>query len=316
MCTSTYENKTTNDNKTPNESKRRRNKKCENEKHQKEDDSNGGKKPNKCISQTVDDETIAISTTKIKIYIRRIYEDSPDEVLATKIMIYKTINCKGYFIENIEENENPGLITATIRAMKVASDAVKNNIEATGIDIQQIIDETIFINAEGKAEFLSQFNDRKNTLQLEDAKYIKQYTWSERNYRRELEEINKWESYEVAQFSIPTKIASNGIIDTYEKYYIMCKKMLHLPTKVNYSIIENTEEINTITILIKGSQKSTFINDLITNNIPFRIMEDVELTNNIIDEYIYAILNSKAIQRTFNAPPIPKHHEEIYIEFC
>ena len=75
-----------------------------------------------------------------------------------------------------------------------------------------------YMSLDEKSEYMLNFKDRRNTLKIEGAEFVKVYTWSEGNYKKEIDSINEWNTNEITEIAIPIKIVANAIPETIEEH--------------------------------------------------------------------------------------------------
>ena len=89
----------------------------------------------------------------------------------------------------------------------------------------------------------------------------------------------------MSEIAIPIKLIGYNSPETMEEFYTIFRSLQQLPTKVNYTIIENTEDTDNMILLTRTDHREMLINDLIINNIPLKIQNEFELSDDNIEEY-------------------------------
>ena len=82
-----------------------------------------------------EEEKVEIQTKTIMFNILNIYDDSEEEYKSTKTMIYKTYNTKGYFIENITNNETNEKLEIVLHTTPESFETIKQLLVTSGIII-------------------------------------------------------------------------------------------------------------------------------------------------------------------------------------
>ena len=132
--------------------------------------------------------------SKVNIYtmkclIDKAYAEEDEAFTATKTMIYKSIKIHGYFIDNVDNNNEKQLML-TIKTTKEQSETVYKALSDFGIDIIDAEEEVLEVTNQERAEIFDKFKERITLLKNEYSKIIKLYTWTETNKMAELEKIN------------------------------------------------------------------------------------------------------------------------------
>ena len=256
-----------------------------------------------------------VNTTTMKCTINEAYSNEDESYTTTKIMIYKTIKIHGYYIENVEKQDNQ--LKLTIRTTKEQSETVYQTFTEYGITMEEVEESVLELTNKEKSELFDRFKERVVLLKNEYAKIIKLYTWTEANKQAELDKINSLEEREIQTISINTKSITTTLPDNEEKYYLLLSNIRKLPLNVEFTIIENLEDNTTITIHIEKSKYNEFRDSLIMNNIPFKVEDEFTLTEENVYNEIWNRLNNKSIDLTFKGNNIIsiKQQQQLYIHF-
>ena len=157
----------------------------------KKQDGDGNQRRYIYTENTQQHAKIAIHTSKIEFDIIKVYTSYDEEEKLTKIMIYKTYNVKNYYIEGISQHESEEYkLHVTLRTRQEACESITRVLEESGITINNIENETFYLTEEEYTIYNNNYNERNDMMKLEITKYVKFYTWTERNMNQELEKIN------------------------------------------------------------------------------------------------------------------------------
>ena len=184
--------------------------------------------------------------SKVNIYtmkclIDKAYAEEDEAFTATKTMIYKSIKIHGYFIDNVDNNNEKQLML-TIKTTKEQSETVYKALSDFDIDIIDAKEEVLEVTNQERAEIFDKFKERITLLKNEYSKIIKLYTWTETNKMAELEKINSFEDKTIQIINISTESITTTLPDRDDKYYTLLRNIRIILQDVEFTIIEDTED--------------------------------------------------------------------------
>ena len=148
-------------------------------------------------------------------------------------MIYKTYNCKGYYIEEITKNEEIEKLEVTLRTTPESFETIKQILISSGITITNELDASYALTKDERIAYNTNFNERRILLNSQESRNIKYYTWTESNIETETSIIESWENKNMLKIAIPI----TNIPDNEEKYYKIIRNMIQITTNVNYTLV-------------------------------------------------------------------------------
>ena len=258
---------------------------------------------------------IAIRTSRINFDIYKVYTGYDDEEDLTKIMLYKTYSAKGYYIEDITQHENEdNRLHITLRTKQEYSEAIKQLLEDSGIIINNISNEIFYLTEEEFAQYNSNHDERNAMMKLPTAKDVKYYTWTEGNISNELEKINLLENRNIRTIAIPTLAVATTTPSSIEQYNEIIGTIYALPMEIEHYVIEDTTDVETVTISVNEANAYDALMSLAKMNIPCMIKDGYTLNEENVFQEIWHILNNKSISRLHKDTKIQKNdNNNIYI---
>ena len=255
-----------------------------------------------------------ISINTLKCIIDKAYAEEDEAFTATKTMVYKSIKIHGYFIDNIDNNENQ--LELTIRTTKEQSETIYKAFSNFGIAITDVEEEVLEVTNQERAEIFDKFKERITLLKNEYSKIIKLYTWTEANKIVELEKINSFEDKTIQTININTESISTTLPDSEDEYYALLRNIRILLHDAEFTLIEDIEDNTSIKINIEKTKYIDFCNRLLSNNITFKAEEQFIIAEYNIYNVIWYRLNNKSIDLTFKGSnAISVKQQQLFIYF-
>ena len=183
-------------------------------------------------------------------------------------MIYKTFKNHKYYIENIEEYGQQ--LKLTIRTSKEQATTIHQMFTAYGIPIQDIENETFEFTNDEKCKFEERLNEWKLLIKDPIAKCIKQFTWTNNNKNKELEEIKTYDDFEMQKIFINIESMVSTTSYKEEIYYQILRSIRQILSNIKFTIIEDRDIRSSVMIYVR-KKFNEFRDSLISNNIPFTI---------------------------------------------
>ena len=275
-----------------------------------DDQNDDNKTPNK-NEFSRNEERVEINTRIITFNIYSIYDDSEEEYKSTKIMIYKTYNNKGYYIDEINDIGENEKLEITLRTTPESFETIKEALITSGITITSEAEASYTLTRDERIAYFNNFNERRTLLNMQEAKNIKCYTWTDGNIQSEIATIEGWENRNMMKLSLPI----TNTPDNEGKYYQIIRNMMQITTSVNYTLVEDTTDVSQLSLTVNEENTSELMTILITNNIAFKLEEKYEITNDNLEGEIWHRLNNKSIAMTFKASTMAYSTNDMFIKF-
>ena len=238
-----------------------------------------------------------INTSLISFNMKQIYED---DIIAHKMMIYKTINNNNYYVENITPIEDSNSYNIILRTYAEHVNTLSKILQTLGINIINITQDILELSYNERMELENNMKERNSMINDLTYKNIKKYTWSEDNIKNTYNEIVQHNGTIMRCIEIPIYIVSCTSSNNESEMNIAYRRMLELPIDIKYFIIKYDTDARSFIISIQDDDLMNFITQAIAHNIPFKKLNKYCISEDNIDSITHIILDNNAIRATYN----------------